>query len=114
VDHQRVHIGVCRSSFDDRVLCDRFGRKLAFQIGLVIFGLASVGAAFADTTAQLIIARAAQGFGGALIMPSTLSVIVDVFPREERAKAIGIWAGVAAIGIPGGMIAGGYLLENFF
>ncbi|MCZ6539764.1 MAG: DHA2 family efflux MFS transporter permease subunit, partial [Chloroflexi bacterium] len=95
-------------------LGDRFGRRLAFQAGLVIFGLASVGAAFADSTSQLIIARAAQGIGGALIMPSTLSVIVDVFPREERAKAIGIWAGVAAIGIPGGMIAGGWLLENFF
>ncbi|MDA1278989.1 MAG: DHA2 family efflux MFS transporter permease subunit [Chloroflexi bacterium] len=95
-------------------LGDRFGRRLAFQAGLVIFGLASVAAAFADSTSQLIIARAAQGIGGALIMPSTLSVIVDVFPREERAKAIGIWAGVAAIGIPGGMIAGGFLLENFF
>ena len=95
-------------------LGDRFGRRLAFQAGLVIFGLASVAAAISDTTSQLIIARAAQGIGGALIMPSTLSVIVDVFPREERAKAIGIWAGVAAVGIPGGMIAGGYLLENFF
>jgi len=95
-------------------LGDRFGRRLAFQAGLIIFGVASVAAAVADTSAQLIIARAAQGVGGALIMPSTLSVIVDVFPREERAKAIGIWAGVAAIGIPGGMIAGGYLLEEFF
>jgi len=95
-------------------LGDRFGRRLAFQTGLVIFGQASVGAAFSETTTQLIIARAGQGIGGALIMPSTLSVIVDVFPREERAKAIGIWAGVAAIGIPGGMIAGGWLLENFF
>lgn len=95
-------------------LGDRFGRRLAFQSGLVIFGLASVAAAFSETTTQLIIARAGQGIGGALIMPSTLSVIVDVFPRKERAKAIGIWAGVAAIGIPGGMIAGGYLLEHFF
>jgi MFS family permease len=95
-------------------LGDRFRRRLAFQTGLIVFGLASVGAAFSENTTQLIIARAAQGIGGALIMSSTLSVIVDVFPREERAKAIGIWAGVAAIGIPGGMIAGGYLLENFF
>jgi EmrB/QacA subfamily drug resistance transporter len=95
-------------------LGDRFGRRLAFQSGLVIFGVASVAAGLSENTTQLIIARAAQGIGGALIMPSTLSVIVDVFPREERAKAIGIWAGVAAIGIPGGMIAGGYLLENFF
>jgi len=95
-------------------LGDRFGRRKAFQAGLVVFGLASLGAALAETTSQLIIARTAQGIGGALIMPSTLSVIVDIFPREERAKAIGIWSGVAAIGIPGGMIAGGYLLENFF
>jgi EmrB/QacA subfamily drug resistance transporter len=95
-------------------LGDRFGRRLAFQAGLVVFGLASVAAALSESTTQLIIARAAQGIGGALIMPSTLSIIVDVFPRKDRAKAIGIWAGVAAIGIPGGMIAGGYLLEEFF
>jgi len=95
-------------------LGDRFGRRLAFQAGLVIFGLSSVAAGLADNTSQLIIARAFQGVGGALIMPSTLSVIVDIFPREERAKAIGIWSGMAAIGIPGGMIAGGWLLENYF
>jgi len=95
-------------------LGDRFGRRLAFQVGLVIFGLSSVGAGLAESTTQLIIARAFQGVGGALIMPSTLSVIVDIFPREERAKAIGIWSGMAAIGIPGGMIAGGWLLENYF
>ena len=95
-------------------LGDRFGRRLAFQAGLVVFGLASVGAGLSENTSQLIIARAFQGIGGALIMPSTLSVIVDIFPREERAKAIGIWSGMAAIGIPGGMIAGGWLLENYF
>jgi MFS family permease len=62
---------------------------LTFQAGLVIFGLASVGAALSESTTQLIIARAAQGIGGAIIMPSTLSIIVDVFPRKDRAKAIG-------------------------
>ena len=95
-------------------LGDRFGRRLAFQAGLVVFGLASVGAGLSENTSQLIVARAFQGIGGALIMPSTLSVIVDIFPREERAKAIGMWSGMAAIGIPGGMIAGGWLLENYF
>jgi MFS transporter, DHA2 family, multidrug resistance protein len=65
-------------------LGDRFGRKLALQVGLVVFGAASVAAGFADSTTQLIVARAAQGIGGAMIMPSTLSVIVDVFPRSER------------------------------
>ena len=78
-------------------LGDWFGRRLAFQAGLVIFGLASVGAGLSESTTQLIIARAAQGIGGALIMPSTLSIIVDVFPRKDRAKAIGIWAGVAVL-----------------
>ena len=95
-------------------LGDRFGRRRALQAGLIIFGLASVGAAYAQDSAQLIAARAAQGFGGALIMPSTLSVIVDVFPREERAKAIGIWAAATAFGLPLGMILGGWLVDRFF
>ena len=95
-------------------LGDRFGRKRALQAGLVVFGLASLGAAFSQTTGQLIAARAAQGIGGAMIMPSTLSIIVDVFPRHERAKAIGIWSGVAALGIPLGMIVGGWLIQNFW
>ncbi len=95
-------------------LGDKFGRRRALEAGLVIFGLASLGAAYVETSGLLIVARAAQGIGGALIMPSTLSILVDVFPREERAKAIAIWAGVAAMGIPLGMIAGGWLLENFW
>ena len=95
-------------------LGDRFGRKLSLQVGLAVFGVASLGAAFAETSGQLIAARVLQGVGGALIMPSTLSVLVDVFPREERAKAIGIWASITAIGVPMGMILGGYLLEEFF
>ena len=95
-------------------LGDRFGRRRALQTGLVLFGIASLAAAYSQTSGQLIAARAAQGIGGAMIMPSTLSVLVDVFPREERAKAIGIWAGVAAIGIPLGMVVGGWLLENFW
>jgi EmrB/QacA subfamily drug resistance transporter len=95
-------------------LGDKFGRRRALEVGLVIFGLASLGAAYAETSSLLIVARVAQGIGGALIMPSTLSILVDVFPREERAKAIGIWAGVAAIGIPLGMIVGGWLLESYW
>ena len=83
-------------------LGDRFGRKLSLQAGLAVFGLASLAAAFSETSGQLIASRALQGVGGAMIMPSTLSVLVDVFPREERAKAIGIWASITALGVPMG------------
>src|SRR3954447_23250863 len=94
-------------------LGDRFGRKRALQSGLVLFGGASVLAALAHTSGQLIVLRAAMGVGGAMIMPATLSVITDVFPREERAKAIGIWSAIAGVGIGLGPFVGGLLLEWF-
>jgi EmrB/QacA subfamily drug resistance transporter len=95
-------------------LGDRFGRKRFLQLGLVVFAGASVFGAHATTTSQLIIARALMGVGGALIMPSTLSILIDVFPRRERVKAIGIWTGIASLGIPIGPIVGGWLLERFW
>ena len=94
-------------------LGDRFGRKRALQAGLALFGLASILAAFAQTADQLIALRALMGIGGAMIMPATLSVIMDVFPREERAKAIGIWSAIAGVGIGLGPFIGGLLLEWF-
>ena len=95
-------------------LGDRYGRRRALEVGLIIFAVASLAAGFSQTGAQLIAARALQGVGGALVMPSTLSVIVDVFPREERGKAIGIWAGAAGLGIPLGMVLGGWLVQEFW
>ena len=92
-------------------LGDRHGRKRALQSGLVLFGLASVAGAFAATGGQLIAARAAMGIGGALIMPSTLSIIMDVFPQEERGKAMSIWAAMAAVGVGLGPLIGGALIE---
>jgi EmrB/QacA subfamily drug resistance transporter len=94
-------------------LGDRFGRKLALQLGLAVFGGASLGVLFVDSADGLIAIRALMGIGGALIMPATLSVLTNVFPREERAKAIGIWAGMASMGIGLGPLFGGLLLEYF-
>lgn len=95
-------------------LGDRFGRKLALNSGLVIFGVASVFAAFADTASALIIARSFMGIGGALIMPSTLSIITNIFSGAERGRAIAAWAAVAGLGIVVGPALGGWLLENFW
>jgi len=94
-------------------LGDRLGRKLALQTGLALFGGASLAVLAVGSADQLIAVRAVMGLGGALIMPATLSIISNVFPREERAKAIGIWAGMASIGIGLGPLAGGLLLEYF-
>jgi EmrB/QacA subfamily drug resistance transporter len=94
-------------------LGDRLGRKLALQAGVSIFGLASLGALVADSAGQVIAVRSLMGVGAALIMPATLSIIANVFPADERGKAIGIWAALAAVGIGLGPLAGGLLLEWF-
>ena len=96
-------------------LGDRFGRAGALRIGLVIFAAGSAAAAWADGTTALIACRALMGLGAALIMPSTLSILANVFTdAAERAKAIAIWSGCAAIGIVLGPVAGGWLLEHFW
>jgi len=94
-------------------LGDRFGRKLALQIGLGLFGAASLAVLLVDSSGQLIAVRSLMGVGGALIMPATLSIITNVFPREERTKAIGVWSAMAALGIGLGPLCGGLLLQWF-
>ena len=95
-------------------LGDRFGRKGALQVGLVIVGVASTWTAFfADSSTDVILARATMGLGAALVMPSTLSVVLVVFPPNERGKAIGIWAAMAGIGAPIGLLVGGWAVENY-
>ncbi len=95
-------------------LGDRFGRKLALTVGLLVFGMSSVLAAFSDSSATLIGARALMGVGGALIMPATLSIVTNVFEGRERGRAIGVWAAVAGLGIILGPVIGGWLLEHFW
>jgi EmrB/QacA subfamily drug resistance transporter len=96
-------------------LGDRFGRYKTLALGLAIFGLGSLASALSGSTHLLITARAFMGVGGAFIMPSTLSIITNVFTDPvERGKAIGIWAGVAALGIGIGPVAGGFLLSHFY
>jgi EmrB/QacA subfamily drug resistance transporter len=93
-------------------LGDRFGRKRALEIGLVVFAAGSVWAALAASAESLIAARALMGVGGAFIMPSTLSILTATFPAGERGRAIGIWAAVAGLGIVIGPLSGGWLLEH--
>lgn len=95
-------------------LGDRYGRKNALILGLVIFGAASSLAAYAETPAQLIAYRSIMGIGAALIMPATLSTLTVVFAPQDRAKAIAVWAGFAGAGGAIGPVSSGLLLEWFW
>ncbi|WP_303049152.1 MFS transporter [Corynebacterium sp. Marseille-P4321] len=96
-------------------LGDKVGHRLMFVIGLCIFGLASLGAAYAPSAPALIVARAFLGVGAAVMMPATLALIRVTFTNErERNTAIGIWGSVAIIGAALGPVVGGALLEVFW
>ncbi len=96
-------------------LADRFGRKWVLQAGLAIFIVGSVLSAFARSAGPLIATRAVMGLGGALIMPTTLAIITNVFTNaRERATALGIWSGTEGIGIVVGPIVSGLLLAHYW
>jgi EmrB/QacA subfamily drug resistance transporter len=92
---------------------DRFGRKGTLQFGLLVFVSGSVFAAVMNSATAIVAGRAIMGFGAAFIMPATLSILTNVFPRHERGKAIAVWAGISGGGAAIGPVASGFLLEHF-
>ena len=103
-------------------LGDIFGRKRLFLIGMALFtvasGLCGVVTTLGDATGLssinlLIAARVLQGVGGALMMPSSLSLLTVVFPPEKRGTAMGIWGSVVGLGAVAGPVIGGYLVTNY-
>jgi EmrB/QacA subfamily drug resistance transporter len=93
-------------------LGDHYGRKRIFSLGIVLFATASVWCGLAGSPEQLIVARAVQGVGGALLVPGSLAIISASFDEERRGRAIGTWSGFSGITAAIGPVLGGYLVEN--
>ncbi|GAA2260231.1 MFS transporter [Streptomyces amakusaensis] len=93
---------------------DRYGRKKLLLAGLALFGIGSLAAGLAQTSAQLIAARAGMGVGGALLMTTILAVIVQIFDDTERVKAIALWSTVSSLGFAAGPLIGGIMLDHFW
>jgi EmrB/QacA subfamily drug resistance transporter len=94
-------------------LGDLYGPKRLFLIGLVVFTVASAACGFATTPGQLIAARVAQGVGGALLTPQTLSVLTMIFPPAKRGAAFGVWGAVAGVATIAGPTLGGFIVTNW-
>ena len=93
-------------------LGDRLGRRRVYVIGVIWFALASLACALAPTTTWLVLARIAQGIGGALLTPGSLSIIQSSFREEDRAGAIGTWAGMSGIATAIGPFVGSWVLAH--
>src|SRR5213082_2378209 len=92
-------------------LGDHYGRRRIFAMGVVIFAIASVWCGLSPNTTSLIIARAVQGIGGALLVPGSLAIISASFDAKQRGKAIGTWSGFTAITAAVGPVLGGWLVQ---
>src|SRR3982751_1101885 len=93
-------------------LGDRFGRRKLLAIGIAIFTLASAVAALAPSILALDVARAAQGVGGAIVMPLTLTVLSASVPAERRGLALGIWGGISGLAVALGPLVGGAIVTG--
>src|ERR687898_1078411 len=93
-------------------LGDRFGRRRVFAAGLTIFTGASAAAALAPTMDALIVARAIQGIGGAIVTPLTLTILSEAFPKEKRGLALGAWSGIAGLAVASGPLVGGAVVDG--
>ena len=93
-------------------LGDHYGRRRIFLTGVALFACASAACGFAGNIQQLIVARAAQGLGAALLVPGSLAIISASFPESERGRAIGTWSGFSAITAAIGPVFGGWLIEH--
>jgi EmrB/QacA subfamily drug resistance transporter len=94
-------------------LGDRYGRRRVFVIGVMIFATASAACGLAPGIRELIIARALQGLGAALLVPGSLAIISSSFREEDRGRAIGTWSGFSAITAAIGPVLGGWAIEHF-
>jgi EmrB/QacA subfamily drug resistance transporter len=93
-------------------LGDHYGRRRLFVIGVALFAAASAWCGLAGDIRQLIIARAVQGFGAALLVPGSLAIISSAFREEDRGRAIGTWSGFSAITAAIGPVLGGWLIDQ--
>ncbi|MFG2115046.1 MFS transporter [Streptomyces sp. NPDC048718] len=93
---------------------DRYGRKKLLAVGLALFGIGSLTAGLAGSTGQLIAARAGMGIGGALLMTTTLAVVMQIFDDSQRVKAIAIWATIGSLGFAAGPLIGGVILDHYW
>ncbi len=93
-------------------LGDRFGRRRMFAVGLLTFTAASVASALAPSAGALIVARALQGAGAAIVTPLTLTLISEAFPLEKRGAAIGLWGGIAGLAVAAGPVVGGAVVSG--
>ena len=94
-------------------LGDRIGRARMLRLGMIVFGLGSLAAVMAGSAAGLIGSRMLMGVGAAMIMPATLAIITNIFPPDERCRAIGAWGAMNGLGVALGPLLGGWLLNHF-